>query len=41
LPTIAIKRVDGTIEIVKEFAYEDFKNRLSWKPFHIWYNYQH
>jgi carboxynorspermidine decarboxylase len=29
LPTIAIKRVDGTIEILKEFAYEDFKNRLS------------
>ena len=29
LPSIAIKRLDGTVEIVKEFGYEDFKNRLS------------
>jgi carboxynorspermidine decarboxylase len=29
LPSIAIKRVDGTIDIVREFGYEDFKNRLS------------
>jgi carboxynorspermidine decarboxylase len=29
LPSIAIKRVDGTIDVVREFGYEDFKNRLS------------
>jgi len=29
LPSIAIKRVDGSIEVVREFGYEDFKNRLS------------
>ncbi|MCB4743285.1 MAG: carboxynorspermidine decarboxylase [Sulfurovum sp.] len=29
LPSIAIKRVDGSIEVVKEFGYKDFKNRLS------------
>jgi carboxynorspermidine decarboxylase len=29
LPSIAIERVDGTIETVREFGYEDFKNRLS------------
>jgi carboxynorspermidine decarboxylase len=29
LPSIAIKRKDGTIEVVKTFGYEDFKNRLS------------
>jgi carboxynorspermidine decarboxylase len=29
LPTIAIKKIDGSIEIVREFGYEDFKNRLS------------
>ena len=29
LPSIVIKRLDGTIEIVREFSYEDFKNRLS------------
>jgi len=29
LPSIAIERVDGTIEVVREFGYEDFKNRLS------------
>ena len=29
LPSIAIQRLDGTVEIVREFGYEDFKNRLS------------
>ena len=29
LPSIAIQRVDGSIEVVHEFGYEDFKNRLS------------
>jgi len=29
LPSIAIKRVDGSIELVREFGYEDFKERLS------------
>jgi carboxynorspermidine decarboxylase len=29
LPSIAIQKLDGNIEIVKEFGYEDFKNRLS------------
>ncbi|WP_295420601.1 carboxynorspermidine decarboxylase [Sulfurovum sp.] len=29
LPGIAIQRMDGTIEVVREFGYEDFKNRLS------------
>ena len=29
LPAIAIKRLDGTIEIVREFKYKDFKERLS------------
>jgi carboxynorspermidine decarboxylase len=29
LPSIAIKRVDGSIEVLREFGYEDFKNRLS------------
>jgi len=29
LPSIAIERVDGTIEVIREFGYEDFKNRLS------------
>ena len=28
LPSIAIKRVDGSIDVVREFGYEDFKNRL-------------
>jgi carboxynorspermidine decarboxylase len=28
LPSIAIKRLDGTIEVVKEFGYEDFRDRL-------------
>jgi len=29
LPSIAIKKPDGSIEILREFGYEDFKNRLS------------
>ena len=29
LPSIAIRRVDGTINVVREFGYEDFKERLS------------
>jgi carboxynorspermidine decarboxylase len=29
LPNIAIKRLDGNIEVVKKFGYGDFKNRLS------------
>ena len=29
LPSIAILKENGKIEIVKEFGYEDFKNRLS------------
>ena len=29
LPSIAIKRLDGSIEVVKEFGYEDFRDRLS------------
>ena len=29
LPSIAIKRVDGGIDVVREFGYEDFKHRLS------------
>ncbi len=29
LPSIAIHRIDGSIDIVKEFGYDDFKNRLS------------
>jgi len=29
LPSIAIERENGTIEVVREFGYEDFKNRLS------------
>ena len=29
LPSIVIKRLDGTMEIVKEFRYEDFRDRLS------------
>lgn len=28
LPAIAIRRLDGSMEIVKEFGYEDFKGRL-------------
>jgi len=29
LPSIAIKRLDGTVEVVKEFGYEDFRDSLS------------
>ena len=29
LPSIAIQKVNGDIEVVREFGYEDFKNRLS------------
>jgi carboxynorspermidine decarboxylase len=29
LPSIAIQRIDGTVEVVREFGYEDFKHRLS------------
>ena len=29
LPTIALRHEDGTVDVVKEFGYEDFKNRLS------------
>lgn len=29
LPAIAIQRLDGQTEVVREFGYEDFKNRLS------------
>lgn len=29
LPSIAIERKDGTIDVIKEFGYEDFKSRLS------------
>ena len=28
-PSIAIKKCDGSIEVVRNFGYEDFKNRLS------------
>ncbi len=29
LPSLAIKRKNGEIELIKEFGYEDYKNRLS------------
>lgn len=29
LPSIAIQRIDGSVEVVREFGYEDFKSRLS------------
>ena len=29
LPSIAIQRIDGTVEVVRKFGYEDFKHRLS------------
>ncbi|UPT76838.1 carboxynorspermidine decarboxylase [Sulfurovum sp. XGS-02] len=29
LPSIAIQKLDGTIEVVRNFGYEDFKQRLS------------
>lgn len=29
LPSIAIQKIDGSVEILREFGYEDFKERLS------------
>lgn len=29
LPSIAIQRLDGAVEVVKVFGYEDFRDRLS------------
>ena len=29
LPSIAIKRLDGSVDVIREFGYEDFKQRLS------------
>jgi len=29
LPSIAVQRLNGDIEVVREFGYEDFKGRLS------------
>jgi carboxynorspermidine decarboxylase len=29
LPSIAIQKTDGTVEVVREFDYDDFKYRLS------------
>lgn len=29
LPSLVVKRLDGTIEVVKEFGYEDYRDRLS------------
>ncbi len=29
LPSLAIKRKNGTVELIKEFGYEEYKNRLS------------
>lgn len=29
LPSIAIERLDGTVDVIREFGYEDFKERLS------------
>jgi len=29
LPSIAIKRIDSSVDVVREFGYEDFKDRLS------------
>ena len=29
LPSIAIKKRDGSLEVIREFGYEDFKHRLS------------
>lgn len=29
LPSLVIKRKDGSVELIKEFGYEDYKNRLS------------
>jgi carboxynorspermidine decarboxylase len=29
LPSIAIRRLNGNIDLIREFGYEDFKERLS------------
>ncbi|MFY9379324.1 MAG: carboxynorspermidine decarboxylase, partial [Acutalibacteraceae bacterium] len=29
LPSIAVARADGKLEIIREFGYQDFKSRLS------------
>ncbi len=29
LPSIAIKRLDGTVDVIRDFGYEEFKRRLS------------
>jgi len=29
LPSIAIEKIDGTVEVLREFGYKDFKDRLS------------
>ena len=29
LPSLVVERLDGSVEVVKEFGYEDYKNRLS------------
>ena len=29
LPSIALQHTDGTVELIREFGYEDFRNRLS------------
>lgn len=29
LPSIAIEKIDGTVELIREFGYKDFKERLS------------
>ena len=29
LPSIAIEKIDGSIEVIRHFGYDDFKNRLS------------
>lgn len=29
LPSLVVKRLDGKIELIKEFGYEDYRDRLS------------
>ena len=29
MPAIAVRRLDGTIDVVREFGYDDFKSALS------------
>lgn len=29
MPSIAVRRLDGTVEVVRQFGYEDFKSSLS------------